>query len=72
MIKLVSTMMPTLRQIKKLNQLLLDLYVMKVPPSSIVFSEKEGKPRVGLIAEPIHEIQEARWYYIDWQGELEK
>ena len=65
-------MMPTLRQIKKLNQMLLDLYVIKVAPSSIVFSEEKGKPRIGLIVEPIHDIQEARWYYIDWQGELEK
>ena len=55
-------MMPTLRQIKRLNQFLLDLYVMKVPPSSIVFSEKEREPPVGLIVEPIHDIQEARWY----------
>ena len=64
--------MPTLRQIKKLSELLLNFYVLKVPPSSVIFSEKNNRPRVLLTVEPIHDIQEARWYYIDWRGELEK
>lgn len=64
-------MMPTLEQINKINELLLGWHNLGIPPSSIVFSEKEGKPRVGLIAEPIHDIQESRWYYINYKGELE-
>ena len=65
-------MMSPLRQLKKLNQILLDWYVMKIPPASIIFSEKDRKPRILLTAKPIHDIQEARWYYINWLGELEE
>ena len=66
------TMMPTLKQIKKINELLLEYHFLKIPPSGIVFSELEGKPRVCIMLEPIHDLQHARWYYMDWQGELEE
>ena len=65
------SMMPTLKQIERLNQLLLDLYYMQIPPESIKFSRRDNKPFVIVVAEPIHDIQEARWYYINWLGELE-
>lgn len=65
-------MLPTLEQIKRLNQLLTDWYYMGVSPSSVIFSEEDGKPRVLVIAEPIHEAEKARWFIINWKGEIDK
>ena len=64
-------MMPTLSQIKRLNQLLLDLYNLNILPSIVKFSRRQNNPFIILVAEPIHDIQEARWYYINHEGELE-
>ena len=65
-------MMPTLRQIKTLNQLLVDLYALRIPPERVIFSRRGDKPFVILVAEPRHEIKEARWYYIEWHGRYYK
>ncbi|OGI20731.1 MAG: hypothetical protein A3B68_09340 [Candidatus Melainabacteria bacterium RIFCSPHIGHO2_02_FULL_34_12] len=63
-------MMPTLRQIKRLNQFLLDAYVMKIPPEYIKFSRREDKPFIIIQLEPIHDIKMARWIEINWEGAL--
>ena len=63
-------MIPTLKQIKRLNQLLLDLHALGVPPEIVKFSHRSDKPFIILIAEPIHDIKESRWYFINHNGEL--
>ena len=65
-------MMPTLEQINKINDLLLRWHSLGISPSSIVFSEKKGKPFILLIAEPIDDLYEARWYYINPEGTFEE
>lgn len=64
--------MPTLGQINTLNQLLLDLYASNIPPQTITFSRRGDKPFVTLIAEPRHDLKEARWYYIENDGRFYK
>ena len=63
-------MMPTLRQIERLNRFLLDSYTMGVPPRVITFSHRGQKPLIIIDIEPIHEIRKARWFSIDSEGEL--
>lgn len=63
-------MMPTLRQIERLNRLLMDLYNMKIPPESIKFSRRGDKPFIIVIAEPIYDIKKARWFNIYWDGKI--
>ncbi len=65
-------MMPTLRQIKRLNQLLLDLYVMKIPPEVIKFSRRGNKPFIMISAEPMHDIKKVRWFEINSEGDLDE
>ena len=63
-------MMPTLRQIERLNRFLLDSYTMGVPPEVIKFSHRGLKPLVIIFLEPIHDIKLTRWFTIDWEGNL--
>ena len=62
--------MPSLKQIKRLNQLLIDLHILNIPPSIIKFSHRVNKPYIIVIAEPIHDLKESRWYFINSNGEL--
>ena len=64
-------MMPTLKQIERLNQFLLDLYSMKVPPEIVKFSRRGNKPFIIIQIEPLHNIKMTRWYTINWRGELD-
>ena len=63
-------MMPTLEQIKRLNQFLLDIYLMKIPPQIIQFSHRKDKPFIIIQLEPIHDLKMARWITIDSEGNL--
>ena len=64
-------MMPTLRQIKRLNQFLIDLYAMNISPEVIKFSRRGDKPFIIISVEPIHDLKMARWITIDWEGEVD-
>lgn len=63
-------MMPTLRQIKRLNQFLLDLYSLSIIPEVIRFSRRGNRPFIMITVEPIHDIKRERWFTIDWEGIL--
>jgi len=64
-------MMPSLKQIRMLNQLLLNLYNIKIPPEVIKFSRRGNKPFIIIQIEPIHDLKMARWFVIDWEGVLD-
>lgn len=64
-------MMPTLRQIKRLNGFLIYLYGIGVSPDVIKFSRREDKPFIIIQLEPIHDIKMARWFVIDSKGVLD-
>ena len=60
-------MMPTLRQIKRLSHLLMDLHMQHISPGTVCFVEKNNKPLV--IIESQLSIKKLV-YYISWKGEL--
>ena len=70
MIKSKLIMMPTLKQIKRLNELLLDLYSMHISPEVIKFSYRGNRPFIIVTIEPIHDIRKERWFTIDLEGVL--
>lgn len=63
-------MMPTVEQIKRLNQFLLDTYSMQIPPDVIKFSHRDNKPYIIILLESIHDLKMVRWMTIDWKGNL--
>ena len=63
-------MMPTLEQIKTLNQFLLNIRVTNISPEIIKFSRRGIKPFIIITVEPIHDIRMGRWFTIDWEGVL--
>lgn len=64
-------MMPTLEQIERLNQFLLDLRAMNIQPEVIKFSQESNRPFIIITVEPIHKIKRSRWFTIDWKGVLQ-
>ena len=64
-------MMPTLKQIERLNSFLIYLHGIDVSPDVIKFSRRESKPFIIIQIEPIHDLKMARWFVIDWEGVLD-
>ena len=58
-------MMPTLRQLKSLKQLLFDLHYLSITPSAIKFSKRQNKPFIIIVAESNPSTKDAKWYCID-------
>lgn len=64
-------MMPTLRQIERLNRFLIYLHGIGVSPDIIKFSRREDKPFIIIQLEPIHDIRMVRCFVINWEGVLD-
>lgn len=63
-------MKPTLRQLKSLHHLLMDLYFLKISPKEIKFSESGNKPIITLTTEALPDSNDPAKYCIDSDGEL--
>lgn len=63
-------MQPTLRQVKRLNQLICFLRHLSVIPLEVKFSKKDDKPLTTIIFKSKKDKKEIKWLYIDWKGDL--
>lgn len=63
-------MQPTIRQVKRLNQLMSFLRHLSVTPLQIKFSKKDDKPLTTIIVKSKTEKEEIKWLYINWKGDL--
>lgn len=64
---IMKIMAPTIRQIKRLNQLISFLKAISVIPLGIRFSKRNNKPLTMIILRSKTKI---KWLYIDWKGNL--
>ena len=63
-------MFPTLRQLRKLTGLIMELHSIHISFSEIKIEKKFDRPMIVLVTEPINEVREPVYYYVDWQGRL--